>query len=99
MYFIIIVFWFSVYPFMLLLVYNITGASKVALVVENPPVSAEDMRHGFKHWVGKTLSTKHGNPLQYSSMEKHMEEGPDMLQSLGSQRIGHDWSNLTCTHA
>ena len=75
---------------MLLLVYNITGASKVALVVENPPVSAEDMRHGFKLWVGKTLWRKHGNPLQYSCMENHMEEGPDRLQSLWSQRIGHD---------
>jgi len=24
---------------------------------------------------------------------------PDVLQSEGSQRVGHDWSNLACTHA
>ena len=24
-------------------------------------------------------------------------EEPDRLQSMGSQRVGHDWSNLACT--
>ena len=25
-------------------------------------------------------------------------EGPEGLQSMGSQRVGHDRSNLACTH-
>ena len=31
----------------------------------------------------------HGNPLQYSCLENPIEE-PDGLQSIGSQRVGHD---------
>ena len=27
------------------------------------------------------------------------KEEPGGLQSMGSQRVGHDWSNLACTHA
>ena len=26
-------------------------------------------------------------------------EEPDRLQSMGSQRVRHDWSNLACTHS
>ena len=75
---------------MLILVYYITGAHRVALVVENPPVIAEDMRHGFNLWVGKTLWRRHSNPLQYSCLENPMEEEPGRLQSIGSQRVGHN---------
>ena len=25
-------------------------------------------------------------------------EEPGELQSIGSQRVGHDWSDLTCSH-
>ena len=31
-----------------------------------------------------------GNPLQYSCLENPMEEEPGRLQSMGSQRVGHD---------
>ena len=60
---------------MLILVYYITGAPRVALVVENPPVIAEDMRHGFNLWVGKTLWRRHSNPLQYSGLENPTDRG------------------------
>ena len=33
--------------------YDMPGASRVALVVENPPASARVMRCGFDPWVGK----------------------------------------------
>ena len=33
-----------------------------------------------------------GNPLQYSCLGNLMEEEPGGLQSMGSQRVGHDWA-------
>ena len=40
-----------------------------------------------------------GNPLQYSCLENPTEEKPGRLQSMGSQRVGHDWVNsLTHLH-
>ena len=39
-----------------------------------------------------------GNPLQYSCWRIPWTEEPDGLQSLGSQRVGHDRSSLAHTH-
>ena len=36
----------------------------------------------------------HGNPLQYSCLENPMDR-----QYIQSQRVGHNWSSLACTHA
>ena len=36
----------------------------------------------------------HGNPLWYSCLEKLMDRGPGGLQSIGSQRVGHDSGDL-----
>ena len=33
-----------------------------------------------------------GNPLQYSCLENYMDRGPCRLQSMGSQRVRHDWA-------
>ena len=41
----------------------------------------------------------HGNPLQYSCLENPMDKEPSRLQSMGSQRVGHDWSDLACMQA
>ena len=35
-----------------------------------------------------------GNPLQYSCLEIPWMEEPGRLQSMGSQRVGHDWATL-----
>ena len=45
----------------------------------------------------------HGNPLQYSCLENSMDRGDivlqtGVLQSVGSKRVGHDWSDLAHTH-
>ena len=39
-------------------------------------------------------------PTQYSCLENPMDRGIGELQSTGSQRVGHDWSESihTCTH-
>ena len=39
-----------------------------------------------------------GNPLQYCSLEIPLSEEPGGLQSTGSHRVGHDWSNLAQLH-
>ena len=39
---------------------------------------------------GRSLGEGNGNPLQHSCLENPMTEGPDRLQSMGSQRVGHD---------
>ena len=36
-----------------------------------------------------------GNPLQCSCLENPRDREPGGLLSMGSHRIGHDWSNLT----
>ena len=40
----------------------------------------------------------YGYPLQYFFLENPTDESGG-LQSIGSQRVGCDWSNLACTHA
>ena len=50
--------------------------------------------------LGKSPGGEHGNPLQYSCLESPMDrEEPGRLQSMGSQSVGPEWSNLACMHA
>ena len=48
--------------------------------------------------LGRSPEEKHGNPLQYSCLENPMGRGAWWLQSIGSQRGGHDWNYLAHTH-
>jgi len=48
----------------------------VALVVKNPPVNAGDIRElGSIPGLGGCPGGGHGNPLQYSCLEKPMDRG------------------------
>ena len=50
--------------------------SQVALVVENPPATAEDVRDaGSIPGSGRSSGGGHGNPLQYSCLEDPMDRG------------------------
>ena len=40
--------------------------------------------------LGRSPGEGNGNPLQYSCLEDPMGEEPGRLQSMGSQRVGHD---------
>ena len=52
------------------------GASQVALVVKNPPANAGDIRDlGSIPGLGGCPGGGHGNPLQYSCLEKPMNRG------------------------
>ena len=60
------------------------GASKVASVVTNLPANARDTRNvGSIPERGRSPGGRHGNPLH-----------PGKLQSTGSHRVGHNWSDL-----
>ena len=42
--------------------------------------------------LGRSPGEGNGNPLQYSCLENPGRQEPGGLQSLGLQRVGHDWS-------
>ena len=74
-------------------------ASQVALVVKNLPANAGDTRDvGLIPGLGISPGGGNGNPLQYSCLENPMEEEPGGLQTMGSQRVTHDRSNLASMH-
>ena len=55
---------------------QIHSASQVALVVENLPASARDIRDGGSISVsGRPPGGGHGHPLQYSCLENPMDRG------------------------
>ena len=39
---------------------------------------------------GRSPGEGNGNPLQYSCLENPLDGGAGRLQSMGSQRVGHD---------
>ena len=74
----------------------------MVLVVKNPPVSYAkgDIRDvGSIPGSGRSSGGGNGNPLQYSCLKKSSWiEETDGLQSIGSQRVRHNWGNLAHTH-
>ena len=66
-----------VFPFRVGEEYDKDRASQVALVVlKNPPANAEDVRDtGSVPGLGRSPGGGHGNPLQYSCLEKSMDRG------------------------
>ena len=67
-------------------------ASQVALMVKKPPANTGDTGiAGSIPGSGRSPGGGHGNPLQCSCP---WTEEPGELQSIGFQRVGHDWSNL-----
>ena len=55
-------------------------------VVKNLPANAG--AEGLTPGSGRSPGEENGNPLQDSCLENPME--PGRLQSMGSQRVGHD---------
>ena len=47
-------------------------------------------RHGSIPGLGRSLGAGNGNPLQYSCQENPMTEDLGSLQSIRSQRVGHN---------
>ena len=59
-------------------------------MVKNPPADAGDIRvvGSIPGW-GRS-GEANSNPLQYSCLESPMDRGAWWVQSIGSQRVGHD---------
>ena len=65
-------------------------------MVKNPPASIGDMRDlGSIPGLVRSQGGGHDNPLQYSSLENPKTEEPGSQQSIGLQRAGHDWKQLS----
>ena len=57
-------------------------------------------RHGFDPWVWKISWRRAWQPMPvFLPGECQWTEEPGWVQSIGSQRVRNDWSNLTCMHA
>ena len=89
--------------------YILTRASQVVLVVKNPPANAGDERDvgsipGWEIPLGggncnpllKWLSSSSSNSTL--ALRIPWIEELSRLQSMGSQRVRHDWSNLSHTY-
>ena len=76
-----------------------TWASHVAQMVKKLPTKAGNISNpGSIPGSGRSPQEGNGNPLQYSCLENPMDRGACRLQSMGSHRVGHDWSDLARTH-
>ena len=61
------------------------------VLVKNPAASAGDVKEaGSMPESGKCPGGGHGNPLQYSCLDNPHRQVPGGLQSMESQRVGHD---------
>ena len=60
-------------------------------MLKNLPSNAGDISdRGSIPELGRSPGEGNGNPLQYSCLENPMDRGAGRLQSMGSQRVGHD---------
>ena len=48
--------------------------------------------------LGRSPGGEHGNPLQHSCLENPMDRGAWRVQSMRSQRVGHERRGRACTH-
>ena len=48
--------------------------------------------------LGRSPGGGYGNPLWYSCLGNPWTEEPGGLQSMGSQRVRHDWNDLAYVH-
>ena len=66
------------------------GLSQVALVVNNPPASAGDIRDaGLIPELGRSPGDANGNPLQYSCLENTIDRVVWWAIVRGSRRVRH----------
>ena len=73
--------------------------SQEALVVKNPPANARDTRDAGS-MPGREDPLEEGTANHSSILAWRIPwtEGPGGLQSIGSERVRHDWSDLARMH-
>ena len=77
--------------------YTLSRASLEARTVKNPPAMQETQVQS----LGQEDTLEIGMTTHSSILAWRIPwtEEPGRLQSMGSQRVRYDWSNLACTHA
>ena len=70
--------------------------SKRSLVSCSPggPEQLDTAERFHFHFLLSCIGEGNGNPLQYSCLENPRDGEPGGLPSVGSHRVGHDWSDL-----
>ena len=69
-------------------------------MVKNSPADVGDEGDsGSFPGSGRSPGGSHGNPLQYSCLENPIDRRSGRLQSIGSQRVLYDLSDLVYMHA
>ena len=88
------------YHFCSCIIWVTTGASRVALMVKNPPANAGDVRD-MGSIPGLRVSLEEGMATHFSILVWRIPwtEESSRLQSIGLYRVRHDWSYLTSTHS
>ena len=67
----------------------------LAPMVKNLPDKAGDLRDkGLIPKLGRSPGIGNSNPLKYSYLENSMDREAWQLQSMGWQRVGHDWARM-----
>ena len=69
-------------------------ASQVAPTVKNMPASAGNLRHVRSLGQEDPLEEEMTTHSSFLALRIPRTEEPGGLQSIGLQRVGHDWSNL-----
>ena len=72
--------------------------SNVDIIFKEPQIKYSDGKEsacnvgdpGSISGLGRSPGEGNGNPLQYSCLENPVDRGGWWLQSMGSQRVGHD---------
>ena len=79
---------------------TIIRAPQVVLAVKNPSAKAgRRKRHGFNPCVGNIPWRRAQQPTPaFFPRASHGQREPGRLQSIGLHRVGHNWSDLACTH-
>ena len=81
--------------------YSAYQASQVVIAIKNPPANARDIREmASTPWVRKISWRRAWQPSPvFLPGESHgQREGYTVKLSIGSQRVGHDSSDLACMH-
>ena len=85
---------------------EIWRAFQVILVVKNKQTNKkptcllmQDTQETCMPGSGRSSGGGNSNPLQYFFLENPMDRETWWATSIGLQRVGHDWSDLACTHS
>ena len=76
-------------------------ASQVALAIKNPPADAGGRQEIWVQPMGRENTLGEGLAIHSSSLAWRISWTEELggIPSIGSQRVGHDWSNSVCMHS